>query len=243
MIKLILIIVGIIVLIIALVKLMDKFLPQKMRPVVTIILGLLSIVFAYLIYQSVTGPIRFAEVKKERFSKVISGLKDIRSSQEAYKTVNGKYAKDFKTLISFVDTGKYIITSKKDSSYVKFNDRLGIDMPYDTVVVKILDSVLVKDSLFRNDNRYKNMMNVPGADGVKVEMEAAMINKGGYNVSVFEAKVPKSAVLGDQPKDLQARENEHNSVEEVNGTHITVGSLTQVSTSGNWPPIYDRKGN
>lgn len=241
MIKLILIIVGIIALIIALVKLMDKFLPQKMRPVVTILLGLLSIVFAYLIYQSVTGPIRFAEVKKERFAKVISNLKDIRNSQEAYKTVNGKYAKDFKSLVSFVDTGKYIITSKKDSSFMRYNKDFGIDMPVDTVVVKILDSVPVRDSIFKNNMRYKTMMNVPGADGVKVKMASKTINKGGYNVSVFEATVPKSAVLSDQPKDLQARENSHNSVEEVNGTHITVGSLTQVSTSGNWPPIYDRK--
>ncbi len=243
MIKLILIIVGIIVLIIALVKLMDKFLPQKMRPIVTILLFLLSIVFGYLIYQSITGPIRFAEIKKERFSKVISSLKDIRNSQEAYKTVNGKYAKDFKSLVSFVDNGKYIITSKKDSSFSRFNKNFGIDMPVDTVVVKVLDSVPVRDSIFKNDMRYKTMMNVPGSDGVKFEMEATIINKGGYNVSVFEAKAPKSAVLADQPKDLQARENEHNSVEEVDGTHITVGSLTQVSTSGNWPPTYDRKEN
>jgi len=214
-----------------------------MKTIIQILLWIGCAVFAYLIYQSVTGPIQFAKVKKERFSKVISGLKDIRNSQEAYKTVNGKYAKDFKTLVGFVDTGKYIITSQKDSSFMRYNKDFQIDMPVDTVVIKVLDSVAVRDSLFRDDSRYKTMMNVPGAEGVKFDMKADIISKGDYRAPVFEAKVAKNAILGDQPKDLLARENSQISVEEVNGSFISVGSLIQVSTSGNWPPIYDRKGD
>lgn len=214
-----------------------------MKTIIQIVLWIGCAVLAYFIYQSVTGPIRFAEVKKERYAKVISSLKDIRNSQEAYKTVNGKYAKDFKTLVSFVDTGKYIITSQKDSSFMRFNEAFQIDMPVDTVVIKVLDSVPVKDSLFRKDVRYKTMMNVPGAEGTTFDMKADIISKGDYRAPVFEAKVAKSAILGDQPKDLLARENSQISVEEVNGSYISVGSLVQVSTSGNWPPSYDRKGN
>jgi len=174
-----------------------------MKTIIQILLWIGCAVFAYLIYQSVTGPIQFAKVKKERFSKVISGLKDIRN-----------YNKDFQ-----------------------------IDMPVDTVVIKVLDSVAVRDSLFRDDSRYKSMMNVPGAEGVKFDMKADIISKGDYRAPVFEAKVAKNAILGDQPKDLLARENSQISVEEVNGSFISVGSLIQVSTSGNWPPIYDRKGD
>ena len=73
------------------------------------------------------------------------------------------------------------------------------------------------------------------------EIEAKIIDKGGYKAPVFEVKVAKKVVLGNQPKDLLDRELTHNSVEEVNGEYISVGSLTQVSTSGNWPPLYDRK--
>ena len=40
-----------------------------------------------------------------------------------------------------------------------------------------------------------------------------------------------------------SRENAQISVEEVNGPEIRVGSLTDVSTNGNWPPIYDKKGD
>lgn len=85
-------------------------------------------------------------------------------------------------------------------------------------------------------------MDVPGATaGEKFEMKSTIIDKGGYKAPVFEASVKKNVVLGDQPKDLLERENAQVSVEEVNGDIIKVGSLEQVSTSGNWPPIYDKK--
>ncbi|GAB5472090.1 MAG: hypothetical protein Mars2KO_01890 [Maribacter sp.] len=212
-----------------------------MKTIIQIVLWIGCAVLAYLIYQSVTGPIQFAQVKQERFAKVISNLKDIRNSQEAYKTVNGKYANDFKSLVSFVDGGKYTITSQKDSSFMRYNEAFQIDMPVDTVVIDTLGFVSVKDSLFGKDDRFKTMMNVPGASGKSFEMKSDIIDKGGYKAPVFEAKVAKDIVLADQPKDLRSRENAQVSVDEVNGPYVSVGSLTQVSTSGNWPPIYDRK--
>ena len=214
-----------------------------MKTGIKILLWILCGVFTYLIYQSITGPIEFKKIKRERFAKVVSNLKDIRNSQEAYKTVNGKYANDFNSLVSFVDNGKYIITTQKDSSFMRFNKSFQIDMHVDTVVIDTLGFVSVKDSLFKKDNRYKTMMNVPGGSGAKFEMKADIIDKGGYKAPVFEAKVAKSVVLSDQPKDLQSRENAQISVDEVNGTEIKVGSLDQVSTTGNWPAIYDRKNN
>ena len=52
-----------------------------MKTGIKILLWVLCGVFAYLIYQSITGPIEFQKVKQERFAKVISSLKDIRDSQ------------------------------------------------------------------------------------------------------------------------------------------------------------------
>ena len=243
MIKLILIIIGIVVFTVVMVMLIDKFLPQKIKPVISIVLGLLSIFFAYLIYQSISGPINFKQIKRERYAKVISSLKDIRLAQEAHKSVRGKYANDFKSLISFVDGAQYTITTQKDSSFMRFNKAFGIDMPVDTVIIDTLGTRAVRDSLFKKDARYKNMMNVPGVPGKTFEMKSDIIDKGGYKAPVYEVKATKSDLLADQPKDLISRENAQVSVEEVNGTHITVGSLVQVSTSGNWPPIYDRKSD
>jgi len=213
-----------------------------MKTIIQVVLWIVCIGLGYLIYQSVTGPIEFKKVKQERFAKVVSNLKDIRDAQEAYKTVNKKYAKDFQALVSFVDTGNYTITQQRDSSFLRYNKAFQIDMPVDTILIDTLGSVSVKDSLFRNDNRYKSMMNVPGApNGEKFEMKADIIDKSGYRAPVFEAKVAKKVILHDQPASLLARENAQVSVEEVNGSEIKVGSLTEVSTSGNWPMGYDTK--
>jgi len=213
-----------------------------MKTIIQIVLWIACIGLGYLIYNSITGPIRFNEVKQERFTKVISNLKDIRNSQEAYKTVNKKYAKDFQSLISFVDTGKYTITQQRDTSFMRYDKAYQIDLQVDSIIIDTLGFVAVKDSLFKNDDRYKSMMNVPGAaNGEKFEMKADIVDKSGYRAPIFEAKVAKNVVLHDQPADLLARENAQISVEEVNGNEIRVGSLTEVSTSGNWPPIYDKK--
>ncbi len=244
MLQLILIIIGIVVFTIGMVFIIDKFLPQKIKPVIILVFGAISILMGYLIYDSVNAPIQFKKIKEERFGNVIAVLKDIGRSQEAYKTVNGTFAKDFPTLIKFVENGRYTITQQRDSSYMEFDETYQIDLLREVKIIDTLAFVSVKDSLFKNDTRFKNMMNVPGAqNGEKFTMKSAVIDKSGYKASVFEAKVAKDVVLYDQPKDLRARENAHASVEQVNGNSIKVGSLTDVSTNGNWPPIYDKKKN
>ncbi|MEM6866237.1 MAG: hypothetical protein AAF575_13680, partial [Bacteroidota bacterium] len=202
-----------------------------MKPVLVIFFGLLSIFLGYKIYESINAPIEFNKVREERFSRVIAKLKDIRDAQEAFKAVNGKFAKDFNSLIKFVDTGSYTITQQRDSSFMRFDKTYGIELQKDTIIIDTLGFVKVKDSLFKNDSRYQSMMNVPYAQNeAKFEMKADIIDKSGYKAPVFEAKVKKEIILYDQPKDLLERENAHQSVEEVNGTEITVGSLTDVST-------------
>ena len=213
-----------------------------MKIVLQIILWIACIGFGYLIYSSVNAPIEFANVKEERFQKVINTLKDIRNSQEAYKSSKGEYAKDFNSLISFVENGQYTITQQRDTSFLEFNEQFGIDMLVEKKIIDTLGFVSVKDSLFKKDTRYKTMMNVPeAANGEKFTMAAKKIDKSGFSAAVFEAKVAKEVVLFDQPKDLVAREKTYVNVEEVNGPDIKVGSLEEVSTNGNWPPIYDKK--
>ena len=54
-----------------------------MKKIVTIAFWALGLVFCYLIYRSVTGPIEFNKVKTERYTEVIKKLKDIRAAQDA----------------------------------------------------------------------------------------------------------------------------------------------------------------
>jgi len=210
---------------------------------IQIVLWIASIFFAYKIYDSINGPIKFNQTKNERYAKVIDRLKDIRKSQIAYKDVKGTFSNNFDSLIKFVDEGYFTLIEKRDSSYMEYDRTYRIDMLREVIVIDTLGKVSVKDSLFKNTNRYQDMSYIP-IDGVRDSMftiNAEVINKNGYNVPVFEVKVSKNVILFDQNADLVQQENETISVDGVNGPAIVLGSLSNVSTNGNWPTIFDAK--
>ena len=215
-------------------------LTEKNRKTITYVLYFLSLVLVCLIFKSINAPIKFNEVKKERYSKVIERLKDIRNAQIAFKSVNGIYSNDFQELIKFVDSAEFTITQKRDSSYMEYDRIYRIDMLREIIVTDTLGFVSVKDSLFANSVDYKDMASVP-VPGVEslFSLKADIIDKNGYNVPVFEVRVQKDIVLFDQNKDLLSQEKETISVDGVNGPDIVLGSLTDVSTSGNWPTTFD----
>lgn len=210
-----------------------------MKTVIQIVLWALSIFFAYQIYNSVMEPIKFDKVKKQRYMATIEKLKSIRDAQEAHRSIHNGYAQNFDQLVSFIDTAQFVILEKRDSSFMRYNRTYRIDMPVDTVVVDTLGFKSVKDSLFKARD-YKAIADVPYAQNdAKFEMKTDILDKNGYRAPVFEAKVAKNVLLYDQPEYLVEQENAMVDVEEVNGNEIKVGSLTDVSTSGNWPPYYD----
>ncbi len=215
------------------------FISKYMR-VIKAVLWLLIIFFSYQVITSINAPIKFNEVKNVRYLKVIDKLKDIRNAQLAYKSVNGSYADNFEGLIKFVDTAQYTLTQKRDSSYLQYDRIYRIDMLREVVVIDTLGFASVKDSLFGNSIRYKNMAQVP-IDGVDAtfSIKSDMIKKGDYDVHVFEVRVSKDVILFDQNKDLLKQEKALMSVDGVNGPDLVLGSMTEVSTNGNWPTAYD----
>ena len=220
---------------------MKKFeLTEKNRKITTYVLYFLSLVLVFLIFRSINSPIKFNEVKNERYSKVIERLKDIRNAQIAFKSVNGVYSNDFEELIQFIDSAEFTITQKRDSSYMEYDRIYRIDMLREVIVTDTLGFVSDKDSLFANNLDYKNMASVP-IEGMEslFSLKADIIDKNGYNVPVFEVRVSKDVILFDQNKDLLSQEKETMSVDGVNGPDLILGSLTDVSTSGNWPTTFD----
>ena len=205
------------------------------------ILWVLIVFFSYKIYDSINGPINFNKTKNERYAQVIDRLKDIRKAQIAHKDVKGVFANNFDSLVAFVDTGIFTLIQKRDSSYLEYDRTYRIDMLREVVVIDTLGTVGVRDSLFGSSEDYKNMAYIPieGAEDKIFEIKADIIEKNGYRVPVFEVKVAKDIVLFDQDSDLVKQENETISVDGVNGPAIILGSLTDVSTNGNWPTIFD----
>ena len=215
-------------------------LTEKNRKIITYVLYFLSIILVFQIYNSIDAPIEFNKVKNERYQKVIERLKDIRNAQVAFKSVNGIYSDNFDSLVNFIETGQFTIIEKRDSSYMQYDRVYRIDMLREVIVIDTLGFVSVKDSLFKNDNRYKDLALVP-IDGIdeNFSIKADIIDKNGYNVPVFEVKVSKDVILFDQNKDLLMQEKETVSVDGVNGPALVLGSLEDVSTNGNWPTTFD----
>ena len=225
---------------------MKKFLQQlsefieKYRKQITYVLFLFSAILVFAIYNSINAPIEFNMVKNERYLKVIDRLKDIRNAQVAFKSVNGIYSNDFEELVKFVDSAQFTIVQKRDSSYMQYDRVYRIDMLREVIVVDTLGYDSVKDSLFSNTDSYKDMASIP-IDGIdeKFKLKADIIDKNGYNVPVFEVRVSKDLILFDQNKDLITQEKQTVSVDGVNGPDIVLGSLSDVSTNGNWPTTFD----
>ncbi|WP_179006372.1 hypothetical protein [Winogradskyella forsetii] len=234
-------IVVIIILTFGIVWLIDKFVPKKLKPIIHIVLWALIIFLGYITYMSVYKEIQFNELKEKRFAVVIDRLIDIRDSQLAYKEVNGSYTDSFDKLINFVENGKVPITQRRDT-LVLDEERTkafgGVETMKTMTLTDTLSFYSVKDSIFKGSDRYKNMMNVGvGKEGAKFTLKAGKLDE----FSVFEASVDKAIVLHDQEPYLIEKEKQVVSVDGVNGPALTVGSMNEVYTKGNWPKSYTNK--
>ena len=240
MLNAILIVLGLIFLTILIVWLIDKFVPKGLKPVLNLVLWAVVIFLGYLTFNSVYGEIKFNKLKDQRYKKVIVKLQDIRDAQLAHRTVTGKFAGDFDNLVKFIDTAEFTIIQRRDTSVIdaELTKRFGgVETTRDIVIVDTLGTVPVKDSLFKTDTRYKNMMNLPKgigpASGTKFDLKAGKLKESG--IAVFEASVEKKEILADQPKNLISKEVEVMSVDGVRGPTLRVGSMDEAETTGNWP--------
>ena len=239
MLTVIIAIVVVILLTIGIVWLIDKYVPRKFKIVVNLVLWIIIIVLGYFTFMSVYGEIQFNQLKEKRYAKVIERLIDIRDAELAYKQVNGKFSGSFDELIKFIDNGEFTITQRRDTTVKdeEMSKQFGVYIPKDIVIIDTLGNRSVKDSLFGADTRYKEMMNVPvGEPGAKFKLEAGTLD----DIPVFEASVDKSVVLYDQDKNMVEKEKQVVSVDGVNGPTITVGSMTEINTTGNWPKNYSK---
>ncbi len=215
---------------------------NRMKLVIQLVLWIVIIFLGYMVFNAVYEPIQFNKVKEKRYAKVVDRLKDIRAAQLAHQEITGSFEKDFDKLVRFIDTAEFTLTQRRDSTIMdeEYRKTFGVDKLKDIVIIDTLGTASVKDSLFKNSTRYKEMMNVP-VDGVdaKFSMDAGTVLKNDNKIPVFEAKVAKKVVLHDLDKDLLMAENQVISVEGVNGRFISLGSMTEIKTEGNWPTAYD----
>ena len=213
-----------------------KYLPLDKQWILSAFLWLAIAFLGFKIYDGIMSPINFDQEKIIRYKKVIHNLKMIRDAEVAFYQVKGRYTDNEQELVNFVENGKLALT---ESKYVVQKKKIGGGIVVD-VDVKVTDTIgyeEIKKSFEGRD--YKNMFNVPGTD-VKFQISLAMVEKvAGLMSPTFEVKVDKGIVLQGMDKHLVQQEKIAFGGEQIRGEFVSVGSIEEVSTSGNWPPFYD----
>ncbi|GAB4322116.1 MAG: hypothetical protein Kow00127_14740 [Bacteroidales bacterium] len=194
--------------------------------IIKIALLIVIVVLAYLVVESVMGPVRFKKEVDKRSEAVIQNLKDIRTAQMAYKNIYGKYTGSFDTLINFIRTGEIPVVKM-------------VPDPTDTTFTKTIRDTIgykaVADSLFSYHKQFdpEQIRYIPYTDNVEFKMSAGVIEKGGVEVNVFEVLAPYEVFLADL--DEQMVVNLIASKEQIERyPGLKVGSMVEASTDGNW---------
>lgn len=237
--NLILMIIGAILAAVAIAFVVVKYLPLKLRWIPSVILLLLAIFLGLKIYDGILEPIKFNEEKIEKFSVVVDNLKIIRDAEVKYYEVNAQYTNDKAGLINFINTARLAITETK-TIVEQINKGGGVIIDEEK---KVTDTIGYEPVLkYFKDRNFKDMFKVPGTDGVEFEIEIGSVEKvPGLVVATFRARTPKKAILVGMNESLLKQEIEAVENDQIKGEFVSVGSLEEVTTGGNWPPAYDKK--
>ena len=236
-------------------KLLKRNMKKSVKILLEIVLFLICVALVCLIVRSIMKPVNFNKQKAYRESVAIQRLKDIRTLQVAYKSVNGKFTSTVDSLAEFYNNGKMGIVmqvgSLDDSLAVAHTEKVkrssrkkmtGEDFLklYEAgdknLVFSVETKIPVKDTLFthRDDFVVDSLKYIPFSGGQTVLMEAIVKTVSGVPVPLFEAKMPyKSLLMGMDNQlriNLDAEKKDQNRYE-----GLQVGSVTAPNNNaGNW---------
>ena len=217
---------------------------------------LLLFVIAGLVYaciKSIMEPINFNKQKAYRETVGIQRMKDVRTLQEAFKSVSGHFTASADSLVDFYKNGKMEVImqigSNDDSLAVATTEKLkksrrGItpEQMYELykkgehLVFSISSKVDVKDTLFntRNDFNIDSLKYIPFSQGDTIQMVSVIKEVSGVKVPLFEARMPYKSLL--KGLDNQLRINldaDRKAMNRYEG--LQVGSVSAPNNNaGNW---------
>lgn len=211
-----------------------------MRAIIQIVLGILIVVLAYFVYNSIMIPIRFNKLKDVRELKTIERLIDIREAQRAYKDVNSNYTANFDSLIIFLKNDSFTITRATGTIPESLIDSLGTIKKAREAALRMgiikreTTKVPVMDSLFGIDFAVDSLRLVPFTTGIEFTMEAGeYITPSKLVVKVLEVSVLyKDLLKGLDPQLVVNYSDERNVITKYKG--LKLGSLVEGTLTGNW---------
>jgi hypothetical protein len=236
--SLLLMIIGAVLVAVLLAFAIVKYLPLNFRWIPSIILLVIAVFLGFKIYGGIMEPIQFNKEKVKKYAPVVENLKIIRDGEIKFYEKYGSYTNNKELLIAFIEQAKLAITETR-TIVEKENRGGGIIVDVER---RVTDTIGYEPVLKYFEGRdYKNMFKVPGVEGIEFELEVAKVEKvQGLIVPTFMARTSKTAILAGMNESLVKQELEAIETDQIKGEYVSVGSLDEVTTGGNWPPSYDK---
>ena len=230
---------------------------KSVKIILEVLLAALICLLVWLTVKSVQKPVNFNNELKARSQVAIQRLKDIRTLQVAFKSVNGRFSPTVDSLKMFYESGQMDIVmqigSHDDSIAVanteaikKANKKLKPEQITEKlkeayaagqkVVFSTVTKMPVKDTLFHNrpDFCIDSLFFIPFSGKQPVEMESTIKTVSGVQVPLFEARMPYKALC--KGMDNQLRINKDAECRDQNRYEgLQVGSVNAPNNNaGNW---------
>jgi hypothetical protein len=209
-----------------------------MKTALNIVFSVIIVVLIYFLVQSILKPIRFNREKDAREAAIKERLIDIRTAQEAFKSVKGYYTGSFDTLLTFLKTDSLPLVFKRGS----LTDEMiaqGITSEKEAVKKGLISRdtsyIPVLDSLFYKDFPVDDLRYVPGMKDTEFQMSAGRVmTTSMVMVNVFEAYVKNDVFLSDLDHQLVLNYNEQRT--KITGfPGMKVGDVKEPNNNaGNW---------
>ena len=224
------------------------------KKIVSVLLLFVIAGLVYAIVQSVMQPVNFNKQMEYRKGVGVQRMKDLRTLQEAYKSVYGRFSQSADTLADFYKNGQMEVLmqigSNDDSAAVAnteklkraYRGKLTPEKMYElyqegqNLVFSISNKINVKDTIFKNraDFDIDSLRYIPFSQGDTIQMEAIVKEVSGVKVPLFEARMPYKSLL--KGLDNQLRINLDADCRASNRYEgLQVGSISAPNNNaGNW---------
>jgi hypothetical protein len=210
---------------------------MKLKVILTGVLAAIVIALAFVLYFSITKPVKYDNEYNRRSNEVIAKLKDIRTLQEQFRMTNGRYCNSIDSLLDFAENGQAKIVKKfgtvPDSLTEAEAIKAGI-VKREIVTVNPLEKLYSEGKLLTPKDKIKDLKYIPYSNHEVFTMSAGSINKGGIDVSVFEAKAPVETYTYGMDKQMTINKKADLKAKENGYAGWKVGDLEQAITNGNW---------
>lgn len=209
------------------------------KNIILVVVAIAVILLAYVTVDSVLGPVNFDKKQAQIEVGLQKQLKKIASLEEAYKSVNDKYA-DKDELVNFVQNGR-IYYVRAEGDYTSEMSDKGIseqEAARQGLIKRDTIWIPAKDSLLKDGTDLSTLFNIKGTDSVihvvasTIEQE---IGEDKVQVPVFQASASYESYLYPLKNERRIREKTDAAKAKANAfPGLRVGSLTEVKTNGNW---------